>query len=166
MNNLGTYLRRQAKKLLDTSIHQLKAGIINRLSSKYTPLYGEEKAVHLSKAVLNRCLLVEPGAMDDKIFYQNHIDLIEYELLRLAEDESIAKGLSYLYTAETLYSTPLTKKYASKYAQELSEQAARLSIHIPNKNEICGSTDMNECVIEIMKFAAVYYNDSYLDNQV
>jgi len=160
MANLKTFLRRQAKNLLDSSIQQLRAGITGRLSQKYVPLYGEEKALHLSTVVLNRCLLEDPVGMDGKIFYQNHTKLIEDELMKLSEDTDLAKALSYLYAAEILYGTPGAKRSSSRRSEELAGQAARLGIHIPGIKEICGSADMNECVIEIMKYSAEFYMNS------
>jgi len=166
MNNLNTFLRRQSRKLLDSSIQQLKAGITNRLCHKYIPLYGEEKAGHLSSAIVNSCMLEEPGDMESKIFYQNHTELINDELLKLPEDDTIAEALSYLFAAETLYTHPASKISSSKHSQELAEQAAKINIQIPPINQICGSADINECVIEIMKFAAAFYLDSNEESDI
>ncbi len=160
MADLKTFLRRQNKKLLDSSIQQLRAGITCRLTKKYTPLYGEEKAGQLGSALLNRCLLEEPVDMAGKIFYQSHTDLIESELVKLQEDDSLGKALSYLFATETLYNVRAAQKSAKKHSQELTEQADRLGIHIPDIKEICRSSDMNECVIEIIKYAADFYMDN------
>ena len=130
------------------------------LIEKLSYLYGEEKAGHLGGALLNRCLLEEPVDMEGKIFYQSNTGLVEVELMKLQEDNSLVKALSYLFATETLNSTRTTRKSAEKYSQELAEQAGRLGIHIPDINEICGSTDMNECIIEIMKYAADFYMDN------
>lgn len=161
MANLRTFLRRQSKNLLNSSIQQLRAGITSRLYQKYIPVYGEEKAMHLSAAVLSRCMLEEPTDMEGKIFYDNHTGLIEDELQKLSEDPVLVEAFSYLYTAESLYGTPGTKKSSSKHSKELVEQAARAGIHVPEVNEICGSADMNECVIEIMKYAAEFYMENH-----
>ena len=162
MDSLGIFLRRQAGKLLKISIQQLREGIISRLSQKYTSFYGEEKAFHLSIATLNRCLLEEPSDMESKIFNQNHSELIEYELKKLSQDDSVSKAVSYLFAAEIMCRKAGTAKSSTKQLHELAEQAAKLKIKIPDKKDICGNSDLNDCVIELMKFATAFYKDGLI----
>ena len=166
MDSLGIFLRRQAGKLLKISIQQLREGIISRLTQKYTSFYGEEKALHLSIATLNECLLKEPSDMESKIFIQNHSELIEYELRKLSHDDSVSIALSYLFATEILCRKTGTAKSSVKHLHELTDQAAKLNIKIPEIEDICGSSDLNDCVLEIMKFAGAFYKESHRQGNI
>ncbi len=146
-------------ELLEASIAQLRLGIFSRLSKKYFDNYGKQNGEFLSAAILNKILLEEPGHDEGKQFRENNNVLIEEELLKIPDDEVIVNALSYLYAAQTLYLVYLTKEPFSKRAQELGEQATRLSIYIPNTYDICGSDNVQECVLEIMKYSSKFFNE-------
>lgn len=146
-------------ELLEASIAQLRLGIFSRLSKKYFDDYGKQNGEFLSAAILNKILLEEPGNDEGKQYRENNNVLIEEELRKIPDDTIIADALSYLYAAQTLYLVYLTKEPFSKRAQELGEQATRLSVYIPDTYDICGSDNVQKCVLEIMKYASKFFNE-------
>jgi hypothetical protein len=151
--------KNQTIELLEASIAQLRLGIFSRLSKRYFKDYGKQNGEYLSAAILNKILLEEPGNDEGKLFSENNALLIEKELQTISEDKIIADAFSYLFAAQTLYLVYLTKEPFSKRAQELGEQATKLSIYIPNTYDICGSDNVQECVLEIMKYASKFINE-------
>ncbi len=152
--------KKQTIELLEASITQLRVGLFSRLSKNYYPIYGKQKGEFLSAALLNNVLLKKPGNKDGEHFYLNNVVLIEEELKKLSSDTVIAEALSYLYAAQTLYLVFITKDPFSKGAQEFGEQATNLSIYIPNTYDICGSDNVQECVLEIMKYSSKFIDES------
>jgi hypothetical protein len=152
--------KNQLIELLEASITQLRVGIFSRLSKKYISAYGKQKADLLSAAILNEALLEEPSNTEGDAFRKNNVLLIEDELKKISTDTIVSQAFSYLYATQTLYLVFITKEPFPKRARELGEQATLLSIYIPNTFDICGSDNVQECVIEIMNYATKFVEES------
>jgi hypothetical protein len=150
----------QSVEILEASITQLRVGVFARLSKEYITVYGKQNGEFLSAAILNEALLESPGNHDGELYRNENASLIERESLQLASDPEIASALSYLYAAQTIYLVFVTKEPLSKRAQELGEQATRLSISIPNTYDICGSSDVRECILAIREYATKFVEES------
>jgi len=152
--------KKQTIELLEASITQLRLGLFSKLFKIYNPIYGKQDGEFLSAAILNNVLLEKPGNINSENFYRNNVELIEEKLQELSSNRIIAEALSYLYAAQTLYLVFITKNPYSKQAQELGEQANKLSIYIPNTYDICGSDNIHECVLEIMRYASRFFDEN------
>ena len=147
-------------EILEATIAQLRVGVFARLSQKYIPVFGKQNGELLSAAILNEALLEGPGNADGEIYRRQNASLIEDESLQVASDPDIATALSYLYAAQTMYLVYLTQEPLSKRAQDLGEQAAYLSISVPNTYDICGSNDAKECILKMGELAAQFLKES------
>jgi hypothetical protein len=150
----------QSIEILEATIRQLRLGVFARLSKKYIPLHGKQNGEFLSAAILNEALLESPGNSDGEFYCSKNASLIEKELLQLASDPDIASALSYLYAAQTMHLVFVTSEPLSRRAQQLGEQATRLSIFIPNTYDICGSNDAKECIFAMGEYAAKFLEES------
>ncbi len=72
-------------------------------------------------------------------------------------DPMLSEALSYLYAAQTLYLAFATRNPFSEEAEALGKRATKLSIHIPNTYELCGSGDANECIDAIASYALRFF---------
>jgi hypothetical protein len=86
--------------------------------------------------------------------------LVTKEAMKLHDNEVLAEACSYLYAAQTIYLAYLSHNPLSDRAIELGNRATELSMHIPNTYDLCGSNDINQCVIAIAKYAADFFGSS------
>jgi len=158
-------------KSLDESINLLRLGVFTYLfKNRYVPKFGKKEGSLWAASVLNTLVLQSPGNEQAKLFYKKNDDAILKEASSICRDPELTGltgGASYLYAAEILYSTAMTrspqtdhetKQLHSERIQDLEQQAARLTIWIPNSSHICGSTDVKDCINGIANFAKNFLN--------
>lgn len=153
-------------KVLEETIDFLHFSIfVYLLENKYAPMFGKEDAPLWAVAVANTLTLRPPGNDKARLFYETNDEQIFQEALSISEDEELngsSGGVSYLYAAEILYSTAMTKspytddttqKLHLGRIQDLYGQAERLGIWIPDNAHICASDDPKEYIYAIHDFA-------------
>lgn len=146
-------------EVLNESIKGLRIGIFAYLfKKKYVTIFGEEEAKFWAAAVLNTMTLEEPGNEQARVFYERNKEKILQEAFNVNKDKDLFAAASYLYAAQTIYLSVMTKNPFSQRAQELGEQATRLGISTPNAYDICGSNDIKECIYSIDRFAKDFLN--------
>lgn len=157
-------------KILDESIEVLSFAIFIYLFKKYIPIFGKDKANLWAVGIINTFTLRPPGNEEAKVFYEKHAAEIFEETATISQDTELSGpsgGVSYLYAAEILYSTAMTKSpqidnetksiYLDRI-QALEEQAVHMGIWIPDSYQICGCNDVTKCISRIHAFANNFLN--------
>ncbi len=145
--------QREDLRLLDESIKNLRLGIFAYLmKKKYAPVYGREAAKFWAAAVLNTIVLDSFANKEGWAFYKRNKEKILQDALTIKTDKELAIAVSYLYAALTIFPAATT----NNTSQELSQQAMRLGIYIPNIYDICRSDNISDCIVIINNFSKTF----------
>jgi hypothetical protein len=142
----------QAVQSLRDSIDKLRLTIFALLFHKYAE-YGDTGSKFLAVAVFNEAMRESPQNKEAEQYLNRNRILITKEALTLAQDNEAAEALSYLYAAHILYNVYLTQSPDSEPSRLLAERAGQLGLYVPNTYDICGTDDVNACVVAIAEYA-------------
>ena len=148
--------KRNAIPSLEESIGALRLGTFARLQRNFRASRTPVEAQFLAAAVINEAVVELPANEDGARYLSSNLELIKSEARRMYADAEIARGLSYLYAAQTILLAITLRDPFSSRAQELGARATALAIHIPNTYDICGSGDALQCIRAIQAFASGY----------
>lgn len=152
--------RKQNIELLVKSITLLRLSTFYRLQKKYLVKHNLDTANALAVAVVTAMVHEPPRDEIFRVFYRENRDEIRQEVLNAHKQDGVS-GLSgcasYLYAAEILYGSLMKGGEGEINNRHLRQQAEKLGIMVPSREEICGSADVDQCINAIYSFATAFY---------
>lgn len=149
----ATKMREAALGLLVRSEQNLSLGIFAQLRKRYSTERSEQDCNLLCAAIVNQLAGHSPANKDGEQFLARNRDAVEQGALELQHDEVLAKAVSYLYAAMIVRFSIETAQPVSSQAADILELANRLGFYIPNTFDICGSDNVEDCIVAIDKYA-------------
>jgi hypothetical protein len=146
-------MREATLGLLARSEQNLSLGIFAQLRKRYSFGRSEQDCNLLCAAIVNLLAAHSPANRDGEQFLARNRDAVEHAALELPHDDVLAKAISYLYAAMIVRFSIETAQPVSSQAAEILEFANRLGFYIPNTIDICGSNNVEDCVLAIDKYA-------------
>jgi hypothetical protein len=152
----ATKTREAALGLLARSEQNLSLGIFAQLRKKYSPGRSEQDCNLLCAAIANEIAGHSPANKDGEQFLAANRATVGQAALELQHHELLAKAVSYLYTAMIVRFSIETAQPVSSQSAEILELADRFGFYIPNTFDICGSTNVEDCIVAIDKYACEF----------
>jgi hypothetical protein len=146
-------LREAALGLLARSEQNLLLGIFAQLRKTYSSGRSEQDCNLLCAAIVNKILGQSPTNKDGEQFLAGNRDAVEQAALELQHDELLATTVSYLYAAIIVRLSIETAQPGFTQSAEIQELANRFGFYIPNTFDICGSNNVEDCIVAIDKYA-------------
>lgn len=166
LGGVWTKTEKEELTVLEEGICLLRLSTFHCLQKTYLPRMGLDKANAIAIAVVSTMILDSPSDDRFRQFYQKNKQDIYAEAANAHQDKQISGPsgcASYLYAAEILRLSLIMASSGgdasplSKTPEALLQQAVRLRIEVPTRQDICGSSDQVECVRAIHSFAKAFY---------
>lgn len=144
--------REAALGLLARSEQNLSVGIFAHLCRRFSAGRSEQDCSLLCAAIVNQIAGHKLTNKEAEEFLASNRDTVEQSAFDLRFDKALAGAISYLYAAMIIRLSIETGQFSSRSA-DIVEIADRLGFHIPNTFDICGSNNVEDCILAIDKYA-------------